>query len=383
MNNRKLLRAAAALLLVGVVGVASVGCSFSLEQPNWVTQALCEHVFDEEEVLKEATCTEDGRVMKVCSDCGKTKITTVKATGHDVVEDEAVDATCTTPGLTAGSHCTACGEVLVKQEEVAGGHTYGEWIVVQAADTHQDGLNTRTCTVCGFEEEQFVLGDHQAGIGESEVVLEPTCISHGYSSQYCVLCGGGCTYEQIPALSTGQTHLGTISDDGICSYCNSKDFSTAKITAIEDEDEIVEGWYRVNYSAYFDQKKSIGSCFFPLQISLNGCRLLNDSEGLWFRQNEISFFYNPFGGQYGDYGSYDECFGFNNQDLVVRNIYIESLVSERIVQGDYCYIYITGNTTTATIQYSEVETNEALELNVTIEGLRFSEQSCSLERVEI
>lgn len=118
MKNRKLLRAAAALLLVGVVGVASVGCSFELEQPEWITQALCDHVFDEEEVLKEATCTEDGRVMKVCTDCGKTKITTVKATGHDVVEDEAVAGTCATPGLTAGSHCTACGEVIVKQEEV-------------------------------------------------------------------------------------------------------------------------------------------------------------------------------------------------------------------------------------------------------------------------
>lgn len=134
MKNRKLLRAAATLLLVGIVGVASVGCSFELEEPKWVTQALCDHVFDEEEVLKEATCTEDGKIQKTCSDCGKTKITTVKATGHDVVDDEAVDATCTMPGLTAGSHCTACGEVLVKQEEVLGIHV----------DDDEDAL----CDVC-------------------------------------------------------------------------------------------------------------------------------------------------------------------------------------------------------------------------------------------
>lgn len=119
---KKILKIAAASLLVTVSVVGAVGCSFEFEQPNCVTQALCDHVFDEEEVLKEATCTEDGRVMKVCTDCGKTKITTVKATGHDVVEDKAVDATCTTPGLTAGSHCTACGEVFVKQEEVPAGH---------------------------------------------------------------------------------------------------------------------------------------------------------------------------------------------------------------------------------------------------------------------
>ena len=156
MKNRKLLRAAAALLLVGVVGVASVGCSFEFEQPNWVTQALCDHVFDEEEVLKEATCTEDGKIQKTCSDCGKTKITTVKATGHDVVEDEAVDATCTTPGLTAGSHCTACGEVLVKQEEVTVDHTYGAWTVDVEATCTTEGSQSRVCTVCGETETEAI-----------------------------------------------------------------------------------------------------------------------------------------------------------------------------------------------------------------------------------
>lgn len=161
MKNRKLLRAAAALLLVGVVGVASVGCSLELEQPEWVTQALCDHVFDEEEVLKEATCTEDGKVQKTCSDCGKTKITTVKATGHDVVDDEAVDATCTTPGLTKGSHCTACGEVLVKQEEVTVDHTYHEGLELY-----------ETCTRCetvitpediGYTEKAVSQGDGIVG----------------------------------------------------------------------------------------------------------------------------------------------------------------------------------------------------------------------------
>lgn len=151
MKNKKLLRAAAALLLVGVVGVASVGCSFELEQPNWVTQALCDHVFDEEEVLKEATCTEDGKIQKTCSDCGKTKITTVKATGHDVVEDEAVEGTCTTPGLTAGSHCTACGEVIVSQKETLG---------------HIDENNDGKCDLCDvsiFDVYSYTVVEVQQG----------------------------------------------------------------------------------------------------------------------------------------------------------------------------------------------------------------------------
>ena len=43
---------------------------------------------------------------------------------HNVVVDEAVEATCTSTGLTEGSHCGRCGEVLTAQEEVpALGHT--------------------------------------------------------------------------------------------------------------------------------------------------------------------------------------------------------------------------------------------------------------------
>ena len=178
MKNRKLLRAAAALLLVGVVGVASVGCSFEFEQPNWVTQALCDHVFDEEEVIKEATCTEDGRVMKVCTDCGKTKITTVKATGHDVVEDEAVDATCTTPGLTAGSHCTACGEVIVKQEEL-----YAH------KDLNHDG-KCDYCDLSKFEPGRYMFRQLSAG---DEIIFGKWYYSYGLCIHF--------TEEQIIAIN--------------------------------------------------------------------------------------------------------------------------------------------------------------------------------------
>ncbi len=48
-----------------------------------------------------------------------------EATQHTVVTDPAVAATCTESGLTEGKHCSACSEVLVKQETVAAlGHAY-------------------------------------------------------------------------------------------------------------------------------------------------------------------------------------------------------------------------------------------------------------------
>ena len=53
---------------------------------------------------------------------------------HTIVIDEAIDATCTTTGLTEGSHCSSCGEILIKQEVIeALGHTFENSI----------------CSVCG------------------------------------------------------------------------------------------------------------------------------------------------------------------------------------------------------------------------------------------
>ena len=44
---------------------------------------------------------------------------------HEVVIDEAVAATCTRDGVTEGSHCSKCGEVLEEQTVIpAMGHQY-------------------------------------------------------------------------------------------------------------------------------------------------------------------------------------------------------------------------------------------------------------------
>ena len=73
-----------------------------------------------------ATCTKPA----TCS-CGETQGASL---GHTEVNDDAVPATCTTAGLTAGKHCSVCNEVTVPQTTVpATGHT----------------TTNGTCTRCG------------------------------------------------------------------------------------------------------------------------------------------------------------------------------------------------------------------------------------------
>lgn len=78
---------------------------------------------------KAATCTENGNITYwYCSSCEKyftdkdgnnvvsQADTVIKAKGHTVVIDPAVEPTDEKTGLTEGSHCSTCGTVLKKQE---------------------------------------------------------------------------------------------------------------------------------------------------------------------------------------------------------------------------------------------------------------------------
>lgn len=93
---------------------------------------------------KNATCTS----AAICGDCKQSFGAPLE---HLPVEDKAVAATCTSTGLTAGSHCgrPGCGAVLVPQTVVEKlPHTYDDGKVV-APTCFKEGYTTFTCTVCG------------------------------------------------------------------------------------------------------------------------------------------------------------------------------------------------------------------------------------------
>ena len=93
--------------------------------------------------VTEPTCTAAGYTTHTCSGCQHSYTDAeTAATGHTEVVDEAVAATCATTGLTQGSHCSVCDEVLIAQQEIAKkDHTPGS-----AATCEAD----QSCTVCGY-----------------------------------------------------------------------------------------------------------------------------------------------------------------------------------------------------------------------------------------
>ena len=68
---------------------------------------------------------------------------------HVEVEDPGVDFTCTSSGLTKGSHCSRCGEILVEQYVIpADGHTVIYYKAVPATYTKTGLTEGRYCSVC-------------------------------------------------------------------------------------------------------------------------------------------------------------------------------------------------------------------------------------------
>ena len=152
-----------------------------------------------------ATCTVDGNLEYwTCSKCGRIysdpegtaeidkEDTVIKAKGHTEEVLAAVSPTCTETGLTEGKKCSVCGEILVAQETVAAlDHDYNE----------VDGTAVAaTCTTAGKHADQkcsrcnvVIEGETIAAKGHTEEVLaavSPTCTETGLTEgKKCSACG--------------------------------------------------------------------------------------------------------------------------------------------------------------------------------------------------
>ena len=148
------------------------------------------------------TCTETGLTEgSHCSVCGEVIVAqeVVPALGHTEVIDEAVDATCTETGLTEGKHCSACGETIVAQEEIpATGHVNTTETVVDPT-CNNAGSKTVTCA-CGHVVSKVEIpatGNH--AWGEGVETKAPTTTEEGEMTYTCGTCGET-KVEKIPVL---------------------------------------------------------------------------------------------------------------------------------------------------------------------------------------
>ena len=79
------------------------------------------HEWGNKKQIREAGCVTTGEVQYTCQNCNEVKTETIPAKGHTIVTDKGVTPTCffVESGLTEGKHCSVCNEVLRKQKKLA------------------------------------------------------------------------------------------------------------------------------------------------------------------------------------------------------------------------------------------------------------------------
>ncbi len=173
-----------------------------------------------------ASCTAPGKKLYYCSMCGALQKTEeVAVLGHTPAVDAAVPATCTETGLTEGSHCSVCNEVIKAQETVAAlGHTVVTDPAVAPTCTEAGKTEGSHCSVCNtvLVKQESVPAAHTPG---SEAVrVEPTCTTDGSTSFVCTVCGVKIDSQKIPALGH-KWDEGKVTTEPTCTKKGEKTFT--------------------------------------------------------------------------------------------------------------------------------------------------------------
>ena len=239
--------------------------------------ALCQHQWDEGQIVQQPTCTEQGlktETCKICqttqnkqvdatghnwdngttttpptcqsngtttfccTQCGATETGTIAPTGHTEVVDNAVEATCANTGLTEGKHCSVCEEVLLAQQVVdLKPHTEQTIPAVEPTCTNT-GLTTGSkCSVCGDTlVAQQVVG--ALGHTESSVVVEnsiaPQCTADGSYDNviYCTVCNIELSRNTIIVDALGHTE---VIDNAVEATCANTGLTEGKHCSVCEE----------------------------------------------------------------------------------------------------------------------------------------------------
>ena len=153
------------------------------------------HDFGEWVTDTPATCTEGGTEYAECSRCDAQDQRSTDPLGHTSVSGDETPATCTETGLTGGTYCSVCDEVLIDPEVIpALGHDFSEWVTGTPATCTEGGTEYAECSRCDARDERST---------------DP--LGHRYEDGICTGCGmaSPVTTPDVPEILSCYSKLQT------------------------------------------------------------------------------------------------------------------------------------------------------------------------------
>ncbi len=168
---------------------------------TFVALDSCKHENTHINIIKAATCTEDGLQETYCDDCNTVIVpdTVISATGHDYEVTSTSDDTAVDGHLRQYEKCKTCGYenvVLTHVETEDSGTLNKKYVWVEGyydydcnATCTQSGWEKYTCTVEGCSATQRNVVQKTGHTVETwTVTKEPTCIEEGTKTGHCSVC---------------------------------------------------------------------------------------------------------------------------------------------------------------------------------------------------
>lgn len=151
------------------------------------------HEWDDGEIVKPSTCTEEGEKVYLCDNCDATRTEILPKVSHSYSENYTVDkAETASEDGEKSIHCNNCDDrIYITTIPASSGHNWDEGTVTTRPSCGNDGIMTYACQDAGCNETaQFTISrSDRHKFGKASITTEATCSQSGIESRECEVCG--------------------------------------------------------------------------------------------------------------------------------------------------------------------------------------------------
>lgn len=219
------------------------------------------------------TCCTGGFTRTVCAVCGAvTASANTAPVAHKPVANDPIEATCTRPGYTGGTHCAFCGLTLTQPTQTpALGHD--EVVATEEYEySAYYGMIRHYCRRCELKWYETDGGSgHVHDYTYRTDTVYPTCIKAGYTEHFCA-CGE--SYRDGYTAALGHNYV-----NGVCSRCGNVEGTCDGGDACPSKpyhDVDTGRWYHegVDYAIAHGLMNGVGNGMFEPESSMTRAMLV-------------------------------------------------------------------------------------------------------------